>query len=104
MTSAAVEPPVQVAARPRLVFFCSPSSGRCRRVEAFLAQVLQHRGNHNTFVLHRVEVEERPDLCRRFQVTTVPTLVVVEDKRVRSRLELPSGAVQITKFLRPWLR
>jgi hypothetical protein len=42
--------------RPRLVFFCSPSSGRCRRVEGFIAQMLQHRKNHETFELVRVSV------------------------------------------------
>jgi hypothetical protein len=42
-------------AKPRLVFFYSSSSGACRRVEGFLAQVLQRRGNHDTFQLNMVE-------------------------------------------------
>ncbi len=37
-----------VTAKPSLVFFHSASSGRCRRVEGFLAQVLQRRANHDT--------------------------------------------------------
>ena len=51
----------EVGARPRLVFFYSPVSGRCRRAEGFLAQVLQRRHNHETFDLHRVSVDTRPD-------------------------------------------
>jgi len=39
---------------PRLVFFHSPLSGNCRRVEGFLAQVLQRRRNHGTFNVVRV--------------------------------------------------
>lgn len=54
------------AARPRLVFFCSRRDGHCRRVEGFIAQVLQRRRNHETFVLHAVDVEERADLAERF--------------------------------------
>ena len=37
------------ATRPRLIFFTSSLSGQCRRVEGFLAQVLQRRRNHSTF-------------------------------------------------------
>lgn len=90
--------------RPRLVFFHSPRSGPSRRVEGFLAQVLQRRGNHRTFQLYRVAREERPDLAARFAVDHVPTLVVVEGKRVRGRLETPRGCDEIETFLAPWLK
>ena len=92
------------AERPRLIFFHSRVSGRCRRVEGFLAQVLQRRGNHGTFKLHRVAREERPDVVERFRVEALPTLVVVEDKTVRGRLEQPRGCAEIEGFLAPWLK
>jgi thioredoxin-like negative regulator of GroEL len=87
-----------------LVFFYSPVSGSCRRVEGFLAQVLQRRRNHGTFKLYRVDEKERPDLVERFGVGTMPTLVVVEDKIVRARLERPRGCREIESFLAPWLK
>ncbi|HYX88499.1 MAG TPA: thioredoxin family protein [Gaiellaceae bacterium] len=90
--------------RPRLVFFYSNASGRCRRVDGFVAQVLQRRGNHDTFLLDRVEARERPDLHRRFGIDTLPTLVVVEDNCVRGRLGDPGGCADIERFLAPWLR
>lgn len=90
-------------AAPRLVFFHSTRSGPSRRVEGFLAQVLQRRGNHRTFRLLRVATEERPDLIARFAIEAVPTLVVVDGKRVSGRLELPRGCEQIEHFLAPWL-
>jgi thioredoxin-like negative regulator of GroEL len=89
--------------KPRLVFFHSAFSGQCRRVEGFLAQVLQRRRNHGTFKLYRVESEERPDLVERFAVQQTPTLVVVEDRKVRARLERPRGCRDIEAFLAPWL-
>ena len=82
----------------------SPVSGSCRRVEGFLAQVLQRRRNHGTFKLYRVDEKERPDLVERFGVGTMPTLVVVEDKIVRARLERPRGCREIESFLAPWLK
>jgi thioredoxin-like negative regulator of GroEL len=92
-----------LAELPRLVFFHSALSGNCRRVEGFLAQVLQRRRNHGTFNLVRVAEEERPDLLERFRIETVPTLVVVEHKAVKGRLERPRGCREIEGFLAPWL-
>jgi thioredoxin-like negative regulator of GroEL len=89
--------------KPRLVFFYSLESGRCRRVDGFLAQVLQQRKNHETFQVYRVDREQRPDLAERFHVERVPTLYVVEGKRVRARLEEPRGCRDIQRFLAPWL-
>lgn len=89
--------------QPRLVFFHSALSGHCRRVEGFLAQVLQRRHNHGTFELVRVAEEERPDLLERFKIQTLPTLVVVEGQAVAARLERPRGCRDIEGFLAPWL-
>jgi thioredoxin-like negative regulator of GroEL len=89
--------------QPRLVFFHSAVSGHCRRVEGFLAQVLQRRRNHGTFKVLRVAAEARPDLVERFRVEKIPTLVVVEDNAVAGRLERPRGCRDIESFLSPWL-
>ena len=93
----------RTAVKPGLVFFHSSVSGGCRRVEGFLAQVLQRRRNHETFRLYRVAHEERPDLVERFGIDTLPTLVVVEGRTVRARLEKPRGCRDIEAFLQPWL-
>jgi thioredoxin 1 len=90
-------------AKPRLVIFHSSQSGRCRRVEGFIAQVLQRRRNHATFVLHRVDVDEQPELAERFRVEAIPALFVVEGKRARARLDEPQGCGDIEEFLTPWL-
>ena len=92
------------AQRPRLVFFTDAQSGRSRRVEGYLSQVLQRRRNHDSFELLNVDVAENADLAERFRVKEVPTIVVVEDKRVRGRLESPRGCRDIEQLLAPWLR
>lgn len=89
--------------QPRLVFFHSALSGHCRRVEGFLAQVLQRRRNHGTFQVVRVAEEERPDLLEHFKIETLPTLVVVQGQAVAGRLERPRGCRDIEGFLAPWL-
>lgn len=92
------------ADRPKLVFFHSPLSGRSRRVEGFIAQVLQRRRNHDTFELLRVSVDERPDLAERFRVDEPPTLLVIEDRKVKCRIVAPRGCRELEEELHAWLR
>jgi thioredoxin 1 len=93
-------PPFQ---RPRLVFFYSPQSGRCRRVEGFIAQVLQRRQNHRTFALVPVSVDERPDLAEKFGIEEVPTICVVADRKLQRRIVAPRGCRELEEELEPWL-
>ena len=79
------------ASKPRLVCFFPRTSGRARRVEAWLASALQRGQNHDTFLLQRVTVEEHPQLAERFRVNGVPTLFVIEGRQVVARIEDPRG-------------
>jgi thioredoxin-like negative regulator of GroEL len=90
-------------ARPLLCFVYSPTSGPSRRAEGFLAQVLQRRKNHRAFVVQRVNWVERPDLAKKLGTESVPSLVVVENRRVRARLEGVRGCRDIERLLEPWL-
>lgn len=104
---ASVPQPAPVARsedKPRLVFFYSPLSGRCRRVEGFIAQVLQRRRNHETFELVRVSVEQRPDLAEKFGVEQVPTICVVQSRKMLRRIVAPRGCRDLERELEPWLR
>jgi len=66
--------------------------------------VLQRRHNHESFELVRVDVEEHAELAERFLVEDIPTIVVVEQKRVQGRLVSPRGCRDIEELLAPWLR
>lgn len=99
--------PIAAAAgndRPRLLIFYGETSGPSRRLDAFLSQVLQRRHNHDTFRLVRVCAEHSPDLVERFRVDRLPTLFVVDGRRVRARLESPRGRRDLESALAPWLR
>ncbi len=97
------EPITRPEQRPRLVFFYSPLSGRCRRVEGFIAQVLQRRRNHDTFDLIRVSIDRRPDLAEKFRIEQVPTICIVEDRKLRRRIVTPRGCRELERELEPWL-
>ena len=92
------------ADKPGLLFFYSARSGQSRRVEAFLAQVLQRRGNHSTFQLHCVDADKHADFATLLEVTDTPALVIVDGGLVRARVTKPVGCRQIQELLSPWLR
>ena len=66
--------------------------------------MLQRRRNHESFQLYHVDVDEHAQLAERFAVREVPTIVIVQHKRVQGRLETPRGCREIEKLLAPWLR
>jgi thioredoxin-like negative regulator of GroEL len=101
--AAETQPVTRPDERPQLVFFYSPVSGRCRRVEGFIAQVLQRRRNHDTFDLVRVPVDRRPELAEKFGIEEVPTICVVESRKLRRRIVAPRGCRELEKELEPWL-
>ena len=95
--------PLPGADRPTLCFFYSPTSGPSRRVEAFLAHVLQRGQKHRTFAVQRVNCDEHPELVERYAVKQMPTLIVIENRRVLGRLEGRCSRREIEELLEPWL-
>ena len=66
--------------------------------------MLQRRRNHDTFELVRVPVDRKPELAERFLIDEVPTIVVVEGRKVRKRIVAPSGSRELETALAPWLK
>jgi thioredoxin 2 len=50
-----------------------------------------------------IDVDERTELAERFVVESVPTLVLVKEKRVVARLEGRASAPRIERMLEPHL-
>ena len=90
--------------RPILLFFYSARSGQSRRIEGYLAQVLQRGRNHDTFVVRPIAQEDQPGIVERFRIGDMPALLVAEGGAVRARLERPKNARAIETFLLPWLK
>lgn len=89
--------------RPRLCLFTSRTNGAGRKVEGFVAYVLQRRQNHDTFNFHIVYREERPEVFERLGVTEVPTLMVIDGKKVCRKLEGAIRPHHIEDALAAWL-
>jgi thioredoxin 1 len=83
--------------RPMLVFFWSARSGPARRMESLLAHL--ERKERERMRVRRVDVDANPEIAERFKVDLVPTLVLVKDKKVVSRLDGRTSAPKIEAML-----
>jgi thioredoxin-like negative regulator of GroEL len=75
------------------VFFTSAKSGPARRMDSTLAHLA--RKERHRVRLTCVDIDERRDLAERFGVETVPTLVLVCDRRIVERVE---GRVSVPRI------
>jgi thioredoxin-like negative regulator of GroEL len=87
--------------RPLLVFFTSRRSGPARRMESLLAHIA--RKERDRLRVSKIDVDERPELAQRFRVEQVPSLALVVEKRIVSRIEGRATAPRIESMLEPHL-
>jgi len=83
--------------RPLLVFFTSRRSGPARRMESLLAHIA--RKERGALRVKKVDVDERPDVAKRFRIAEVPSLALIKGKRVVARLEGRSTQPKIESML-----
>jgi thioredoxin-like negative regulator of GroEL len=88
---------VETDRRPLLVFFRNARSGPARRMESLIAHVA--RKERSRLKVREIDVDEQAALAERFHIETVPTLVLVKDKRVVGRLEGRVSAPRIERML-----
>jgi thioredoxin-like negative regulator of GroEL len=70
-------------------------------MESLLAHVA--RKERAALRVKKVDVDEQPDVARRFRVREVPSLALVKGKRVVARLEGRSTAPMIDSMIDPHL-
>lgn len=87
--------------RPLLVFFSSRRSGPARRMESLLAHIARKERERLRVTI--IDIDDKAELADRFRVETVPTLVLVKDKRAVARLEGRASAPRIERMLEPHL-
>jgi thioredoxin 1 len=83
--------------RNLLVFFSALRSGPARRMDSLLAHFA--RKERHRLQVTQVDVEEQPELAEQFKVETVPTIVLVKDKRAVARLEGKVNAAEIEELV-----
>ena len=83
--------------RPMLVFFTSTRSGPARRMESLVAHIA--RKERDRLRVIQVDVDQRADLVEKLSVESVPTLVLVVDRKAVARLDGRASAPKIERML-----
>ena len=68
-----------------LVFVHSEKCGHSRRMDSIVDHFL--RLHRDKLKVAKVEINDRPDLAQRFDVTSAPTLLLLEDLQEVARIE-----------------
>ncbi|MGH3032759.1 MAG: thioredoxin family protein [Gaiellaceae bacterium] len=89
------------SSKPLLLFFTAFNSGPARRMESLLAHLA--RKERARLRISLVDVESSPELAAALGVASVPTLVLLDDRRPVARLEGRASAPQIERMLVPYL-
>ncbi len=84
-----------------LVFFSQRQDGASRRMESLVAWVKVTQ-KKNLRVLE-IDADSNPQLTRRLRVTTIPSLVLLQDGAVVARLEGRATGRQIEALIRPYV-
>jgi thioredoxin-like negative regulator of GroEL len=98
----ALEQPRLSAAPATLVFVRRYSSGASRRMESLVAWVKVTQKRRLRVV--ELDADRHSGLVSQLGVTTAPSLVVVQDRRVVGRLEGKASGRQIEELIRPYLQ
>ena len=83
--------------RPVLAFFTTERCGPARRMESVLAHL--SRKERDRLRVTRIDVEAKPELAERLRVATIPTLLLIKDKRVVGRIEGRASAPSIERLI-----
>jgi thioredoxin-like negative regulator of GroEL len=86
---------------PLLLFFTNARSGPARRMESLLAHLA--RKERSRLRVARIDAEAQPEWIERLQITEIPTLVLIKDRRPVDRLEGRVSAPQIERMISPHL-
>jgi thioredoxin 1 len=101
LSSATFDEVVGSSPEPVIVDFWAEWCGPCKMIAPILDEIAtEHRGKLR---VAKLNVDEAPDLARRFEVMSIPTLLVFRDGQVAKRLVGAKGKGQLLEDLSEFL-
>jgi thioredoxin 1 len=84
LTSATFDETVAGSSKPVVVDFWAEWCGPCKQITPILSEIATEQAEH--LVVAKLNVDEHPDIAMRFNVMSIPTLLVFEGGDVKMRI------------------
>ena len=101
LTDSTFDEEVKGSEQPVLVDFWAEWCGPCKLVAPILEEIaVEHSA---TIRIGKLDVDENPDVARRFEIMSIPTLIVFQDGVAKKRLIGAKGKHQLLQELAEFL-
>ena len=100
LSTATFDEAVQAADKPILVDFWAEWCGPCKMIAPILSEIAAEQPG---ITVAKLNVDENPDIAMRFNVMSIPTLLVFDKGEVRKRLVGAKGKGQLLQELNEFL-
>jgi thioredoxin 1 len=101
LTTSTFDETVASSDKPIIVDFWAEWCGPCKMIAPILGEIANEQADNLTVA--KLNVDENPDIAMRFNVMSIPTLLVFDGGEVRKRLVGAKGKGQLLQELNEFL-
>ena len=101
LTDATFDEHVKSADVPVLVDFWAEWCGPCKLIASVLEEIAEEQGGK--VQVAKINIDENLDVTRRFEVMSIPTLILFKDGEVQTRIVGARGKAQLLQEIAGYL-